>query len=97
MGYLFVFLIAAAVGVAVYAITLRADSSAGATEVGSPAGASAASPPPGDYVSVTGWRPDWQSRLTGLVGLLLAVLLGAAAIAVIVYAGGSFVVRLLGG
>lgn len=97
MGYLFVFLIAAGVGVAVYAITLRADTSAGAAEASSPAGTSAASTPPGDYVTVSGWRPDWQSRLTGLVGLLLAVLLGAAAIAIIVYAGGSFLARLLGG
>jgi hypothetical protein len=94
MGYLFVFLIAAAVGVAVYAITLRSD--APLTSAGSAPDPGTAAPP-GDYVTVTGWRPDWQSRLTGLLGLLLAVILGAAAIAVSLYLGGSFVARLLDG
>jgi hypothetical protein len=94
MGYLLVFLIAAAVGVAVYALTLRGQlpTSTGAGGSGTPA-----PPPPGDYVPVTGWRPDWQSRLTGLLGLLLAVVLGAAAIAIAAYAGGRFLVRMLGG
>ncbi|HEX6843618.1 MAG TPA: hypothetical protein VF235_00750 [Actinomycetota bacterium] len=96
MGYLLVFLIAAAVGVAVYALTVRGQLPTSATDRGTASGTTA-TPPPGDYVPVTGWRPDWQSRLTGLLGLLLAVLLGAAAIALASYLGGRFVVRLLGG
>lgn len=98
MGYLIVFLIAAGVGVAVYAITLHNDAGGPALPSAEAAAPAAGTPPPGgEYVTVTGWRPDWQSRLTGLLGLLLAVVLGAAAIATLLYAGGSLLGRLLGG
>lgn len=95
MGYLFVFLIAAGVGVAVYAVTLRDGARAGA---GMEPGSVASSVPErqGASVPVTAWGPDWQSRLTGLLGLAVAVIVGAAALALLTYSGFSMLFKLLG-
>jgi hypothetical protein len=91
VGYLLVFLVAAGVGVAVYAITLR-DGLQPIPGFGEP------DRPPTDtaYVSVTGGKPDWQSRLTGLFGLIVAVVLGAVALAAVLYIAIGTIVRLLG-
>ena len=91
MGYLIVFVIAAGVGVAVYAITLRNPPVPVApARSGSAPGAAG-----GSYVSVSGWQPDWQSRLTGLLGLTIAVVVGAAALAFATYLGVSALFKLL--
>ena len=94
VGYVIVFVVAAAVGVGVYAVTLREGLQPipgfSDTDPLTPAA------PGGSYVSVTGGRPDWQSRLTGLFGLMVAVVLGAAALAAILYASISAVIRILG-
>jgi hypothetical protein len=98
VAYLLVFLIAAAAGVAVYALTVRAPAAtpaaAAALEVAGLTGEG--SPAEGTYVNVSGWRPDWQSRLTGLLGLTVAIVLGAAAIALVTYLGFSYLFRVLG-
>jgi hypothetical protein len=95
VGYLIVFVIASAVGVAVYALTLREGLvPVESTSAGEPG--AEASRPEGTYVSVAGGRPDWQSRLTGLIGLVVAVVLGAVALAAILYVSISSVVRIVG-
>jgi hypothetical protein len=93
VGYLIVFVIASIVGVAVYALTLR-EGLLPLPTAGEPG--AAASRPEGTYVSVAGGRPDWQSRLTGLIGLVVAVVLGAVALAAVLYVSISSVVRILG-
>jgi hypothetical protein len=92
VGYLIVFVVAAGVGVAVYALTLR-----DATFTVAGPGEPSRSAPDGTYVSVSGGTPDWQSRLTGLVGLLVAVVIGAVALAAVLYLSISAVVRLVSG
>jgi len=91
VGYLIVFAIASAVGVAVYAVTLREEAQPlpGLTDLQSQT-------PAGTYVSVAGGKPDWQSRLTGLLGLFVAVIVGAAALAAVLYISFQSVFRLLG-
>ncbi len=81
MPYLFVLALACAVGVAVYAITLRSaahPSSSLADPVAT------ASPGPPTYLTNDG-RPDWQTRLTGLLGLIVAVVVGGIALAATLY------------
>ena len=94
MAYVFVFVVAVAVGVGVYVTTVRA-SRPGAEGFGP--SAEGASPESGTYVPVTPVRPDWQSRLTGFLGLVIAVVVGAVALAVTVYAGVETLVRLVSG
>jgi hypothetical protein len=91
VGYLLVFVIAAGVGVAVYALTLRDGMQPipGFSEPDPPK-------PEGSYVSVAGGTPDWQSRLTGLLGLVVAVVIGAVALAAVLYISIDTIVRLLG-
>lgn len=100
MGYLWVLIVAAAVGVAVYVVTLRAEP-ARLQGFGPDAGPGAEDAPSGTeqgaYVPVTGGRPDWQSRLTGVFGLAVAVVLGSAALAVVAVMGYSMLARMLGG
>ncbi len=97
MGYLIVFVVAATVGVAVYVATLRAPVPTVAATARAGDRGSAASLAGGSYVAVAGVRSDWQTRLTGLLGLLVAVVVGAAALATALYLSVSFLVRLFGG
>jgi hypothetical protein len=92
MGYAFVFLVAVGVGVAVYVTTVR--SSRPVTQGFGPAG-EPASPEPGTYVTVSSARPDWQSRLTGFLGLVIAVVAGAIVLAFTIYAGVDTLVRFI--
>ena len=97
MAYLLVVLVAAAVGAAAYLMTLRqgaAHAAAGPRRVNQPVGV----PVPGSgqtYLTVTDTRLDWESRLTGALGLVIAVIAGAAALAFSVYAGASLLVKLI--
>jgi hypothetical protein len=102
VAYLIVLLVAAAVGGAVYYLTIRR----GVIPVGgfggepaSPSSAPLAPPrPPGPstYVSVIASKPDWQSRMTGILGLAVAVVVGAVALAGSIYLSASWLVRLIG-
>jgi hypothetical protein len=88
MGYVLVFALAAAVGVAVYLITARG----GLGMLGSNGLGRGAVNEPGAAV-VGGSRADWQTRMTGLVGLAIAVILASVVLAAAVYAVGSAVGR----
>lgn len=90
MAYAFVFLVAVAVGVGVYVTTVRSD-----RPVAQGFGSASESPvpEPGVYVPVTSARPDWQSRLTGFLGLVIAVVVGAILLAFTLYTGVEWLVR----
>jgi hypothetical protein len=95
VAYVIVLLAAAAVGGGVYYFTVKK----GViplpffqTEVSSPPTSSAGS----SYVSVTSAKPDWQSRMTGVLGLAVAVVVGAVALAGSIYLSVSWIVRLIG-
>jgi hypothetical protein len=92
MAYAFVFLVAVGVGVAVYVTTVRSGGSVAAGFSG--ASERSASPDPGLYVPVTPARPDWQSRLTGFLGLVIAVVAGAVLLAFTLYTAVDWLVRL---
>ena len=98
MPYLIVLAMATAAGVAVYAITLRSathPTSMATTAVVDPAPEPA---PEGRPTYLTGdGRPDWQMRLTGLLGLVVAVVLGGITLAAVLYLSVSTGVRFLTG
>jgi hypothetical protein len=94
MAYAFVFLVAVGVAVAVYVTTVR-----GGQPIADGFGPEAATPGSGDggtYVPVTATRPDWQSRLTGFLGLLIAVVVAAIVVAASLYVGVSWLVETIG-
>jgi hypothetical protein len=97
MGYLLVMLVAAAVGAAAYLMTLRqgaAPTAAAPSRVSPPMGVPVARPGQ-TYLTVTDTRPDWESRLTGALGLVIAVIAGAAVLAFSAYLSVSFLVKLI--
>jgi hypothetical protein len=51
---------------------------------------------PGTAVPVVGTRLSWHSRLGGVLGLIVAVGIGAVAVALAAYAAGSMLARLVG-
>jgi hypothetical protein len=97
MAYLLVLMAAAAVGAAAFRATLRegapptAAARAGSTQ---PVGVPVSSPEQ-SYVPVTDFRSTWESRLTGALGLVIAVIVGAVALALGTYLGVLFLVKLL--
>jgi len=91
MAYAFVFLLAVGVGVGVYITTVR---SGGSVAAGFSGAAEPVPPDPGLYVPVTPAKPDWQSRLTGFLGLVIAVVTGAVLLAFTLYTGVDWLVRL---
>ncbi|HYJ60499.1 MAG TPA: hypothetical protein VE032_03435 [Actinomycetota bacterium] len=94
MPYLIVLALAAAVGVAVYAITLRSGTHpSSVVEPGQTATAPAAPAGPPSFLA-DDVRPDWQLRLTGLLGLVVAVVIGGVFLAVALYVSVSTGVRL---
>jgi hypothetical protein len=95
MAYVLVILVGAAVAAGVYVTTLR--SASPDTLGGSDALGGTVSAPAGSYVPVTQGRPDWQTRLTGLLGLIIVVVVTSVVLAVVLYAGISALLRLLGG
>lgn len=94
MAYAFIFLVAVAVGVAVYVTTVRAGRPV--AQGFGPSG-EGAPPEPGTYVPVTEAGTDWQSRLTGFLGLVIAVVVGAIVLAFTLYAGVETLVRVVTG
>jgi hypothetical protein len=99
VAYAIVLFVAAAVGAAVYYLTIRR----GVIPLGGFGGETAsprlppmAPPEPSTYVSVMASKPDWQSRMTGILGLAVAVVVGAVALAGSIYLSASWLVRLIG-
>ena len=101
MGYVLVVIVALAVGAAVYVSTLRGavpwfdGQSRGGFRLTRPgSSASAVAEPIG--VPVSSPATDWQTRLTGVVGLLLAVIVAAVVLAASVYAVGAAIGNAVG-
>jgi hypothetical protein len=92
VAYALVFLVALAVGAGVYVISLRR---APFNEGGFGGETVAARPEPA-FLPVASSRPDWQTRLTGVLGLLIAVTVGAVALTLALVAFGSLIARLFG-
>jgi hypothetical protein len=90
MAYAFVFLVAVAVGVGVYVTTVR---SGRPVTQGFGSATEPEVPESGAYVPVTAGPLDWQSRLTGFLGLVIAVVVGAVLLAFTLYAGVEWFVR----
>lgn len=84
MAYALVFLAALLVGGLVYVVTLR-------QEVPPPQAPSTGTV----YVPVVAANRSWETRLTGLAGILVIVSLAAVVLALAVYAAGSFLVGLV--
>ena len=95
MPYLLVLLVAAAVGAVVYFITLRTDAEYEGSDGATLSGAGASGPGSG-YVPVGAIRTDWQTRVTGLLGLVIMVIVGAVVLAGSVYVGFSLLFHLIG-
>ena len=97
MAYVLVLVVAAAVGVGVYMFTLR-QPPVGPPSVAAerePAGSGVADPGLGSYVPVVAAATDWESRLTSALGLLIAVIVGAVALAASTYLAFAIVGRLV--
>ncbi len=94
-GYIIVAMLAVAVGVGVYLIAMRfapapSEPEPQATPEAGSVGDGATTPPTvapagGAYIPVTDVRPSWQRRVVGLIGLLVAIVVGAAAAAFALY------------
>ena len=107
MPYLFVLLIAAAAGGGVVVATLRRgevaetiprDWNKGYEESGeAPADAEAEVPETGGRRRALPSAPTWQTRLTGIVGLLIAVLVGAGLIVGVCFAAWAALRRAFAG
>jgi hypothetical protein len=100
VGYLIVFFVAVAVGVAVFFTALRGTGATGSFERTSAAAAGGPPPDPGpgmSYVPVQQSRHDWQARLTGVLGLLVSVAVAGIALAISLYAIGVLIGKLFGG
>jgi hypothetical protein len=104
MEYALVFLAALLVGAIVYRVTLRqeqmgaaAPEDEGELSVGAQgAPPPSAAPPAYAYVPLTPSNRSWETRVSGIVGIVVIVALSAAALALLLYAGGAFVIGLFG-
>ena len=101
MGYVVILLLSVAVGVVVYHASGRVPASEAAPEMWvvapPPAEQEAAPRPPSNFerLSVSGERRSWQDRLVGILGLIVAVAVGAAALTASLYLVGRAAVTLL--
>ena len=96
MGYVLVVLVAAAAGAGVYLYTLRQPVPSSAPPSGDPADERAPEPGlGGSYVPVVASATSWESRLTSALGLVIAVIVGAVALAASTYLAFSVAGRLL--
>jgi hypothetical protein len=84
VSYLIVFFIAAVVGAAVYFLSIREDETrdddAGISDDVVPQSSGSHA-----YLPLSASHQDWATRLTGMLGLLITVVVGAIALAVSVY------------
>lgn len=101
MGYVLIVAISVAVGVAVYRLTERMPEVGQGSEMWAGARAAPAKreppPPPSNFdrLSISHDRLTWHDRLIGGLGLVVAVAVGAAALAFAVYLTGSTLIGLL--
>ena len=95
--YLLVVLIAVAVGAIVYLMSLRTGPYPGDGGFGSEPERAPTAPAGSAYVPVSTTRSDWQTRLTGFLGLLILVVVGSVALAVTLYVSVSMLIALFGG
>lgn len=98
MAYMLVLVVAAAVGLGVYVFTLRQPpvGPPGAPAERDPAGGGGVDPGlGGTYVPVVAAATDWESRLTSALGLVIAVIVGAVALAASTYLAFAIVGRLV--
>jgi len=98
VAYVIVLLVAAAVGGGVYYLSIQRGVipfPGFQTEAPAPAPSPSGPPTGSSYVSVTAAKSDWQSRMTGVLGLAVTVVVGAVALAGSVYLGMSWIVRLI--
>ena len=100
MAYMIVLLAAFVAGGLTYWLTLRSPG----TEPGTlthdegflPATPSPSAAAGGDaYVPLGSDRRSWQTRVVGMLGLLISITLAAALLAFVVYESGSMLVRLI--
>jgi hypothetical protein len=102
MVYVYIFLAALATGGLVFWLTLRSGPDEPRTVPADGDGFLPPTPPtPGSsahegiYVPLVADRRSWQTRVAGLLGLVILVSLAAAALAFSLYQAGSFVARML--
>jgi hypothetical protein len=108
LGYIVVVLVALGVGAGVYRFSMDFGAARDASVVeewkddpapsagGFGAGGEVPASPSGrSYIPIAPGRPSWQSRLGGVMGLVVAVSLAAAALALGLYEIGSLIARLL--
>ena len=101
MAYVMVLFAALVSGALVFWLTLRAgrsDEDGGNGRGGSLPDLSSGAPYPGDadvYVPVGSDQPSWQTRVIGVLGLLIAITLAAAVLAFSLYQVGSVLAKLL--
>jgi drug/metabolite transporter (DMT)-like permease len=105
LGYIVVLMLAAAVGVGVYWVSMRliADAPNPDVEEWQGTGQVATEPSPGiplapsgsSYIPVTPGHPSWQSRVGGIMGLAVAVGVASVTLALALYEAGSLVARLM--
>src|SRR4249920_1021311 len=93
MAYLMVVLVAAAAGAAVYLLTMR--TGVAPVDDASPQPTSQAPATGGSYVPVVSAATDWESRVTSALGLVIAVIVGAVALAASTYMTFAFLARLI--
>jgi hypothetical protein len=103
MEYVLVFLAALLVGAIVYWMTLRQEGRGPAGHAGDGDFATAEEAPPAPvstsstlYVPLLPASRTWETRVSGIVGIVVLVTLSAATLAFVLYLGGSFVVDLFG-
>jgi hypothetical protein len=99
VAYLLVFVVAFAVGAAVYVSTVRAGAGRpdGGFGEGAEVAGAASREQGGPYLPVAADGPDWQSRITGVLGLVISVVVAGVALAVSIYALGALIGKLFGG
>lgn len=100
MEYALVFLSALLVGAIVYWATLRQEQRQPAEEVDYNVPGEGTPPPPSSsgtvYVPVAPAATTWETRVSGVVGIVVIVTLSAAVLALALYLGGAFIVGLFG-
>jgi hypothetical protein len=101
VGYVLIIAISVGVGVGVYRLSanlpvLEHDSETW-VGAGAPPAEQAPPPPPTNFerLSITNARRTWHDRIIGSLGLVVAVVVAAAALAFAVYLAGSTVIGLL--
>src|SRR5262245_59003337 len=103
MVFGYIFLAALAAGLVVFWLTLRASPEEPAAAPADGDGFLPPKPPApgttpaadGIYVPIVGDRRSWQTRVAGLLGLVILVSLAAAGLAFGLYQAGSWLARLL--